>query len=204
MAVPDQAPDSSQDGFLQGSPPRQITPSQPLENFLQQLVAGVAGLEETLVRPRWQPQPPNLPDKALNWAASGITKWHELGYAAVQHMSEGDGHDEMQRQEAFDLLVTFYGPLCATYASNLIDGFNIWQNRSRLKRIGLNYTGHGDVMRVPELIKNEWIDRCDVTLSWTRMIVRDYPVLNLLDAAFTLNTDGVTKYSHGPHSALKS
>ena len=199
--IPAQAPDSSVRGFLQGEPPGQrrgqITPGQPLENYLQQLIAGVAHMEETLVRPRWQPQPPNLPDKTYTWCATGITQHRSLGYAGIVHHGRPrPGHDLLQRHEEFDVLVSFYGPEVEWYAQNLHDGFEIWQNRSLLRYVGMAYVGAGDAMRVPELIKQEWIDRIDKTLTFRRIIVRSYPVLNLLAARFTIKTPGIPEGYH--------
>jgi hypothetical protein len=198
MAIPDQAPNSSVEGYLQGTPPGdrpgQAEPGQPLENFLQQVIAGIAGIEETLVRPRWQAQPPNYPIPKLDtdWAAVGIVRQRMSGYAAIIHYCDnpdGDGHDELQRHEEIQYLVSFYGPHCDWYANNLTDGLNIHQNLSRLKRAGLGLVNNGDITRIPELIKNEWVDRVDKQLSFNRIIVRDYPVLNLLEAPFAIATN---------------
>lgn len=190
MAIPNQAPDSSVAGFLQPTQPEpsyQLGSAQPLEDYLQQFVAGVAGLDSTLVRPRWQPEPPNLPDYGTDWAACGITQRRPIGpYGGQIHYGSGDSlgnRTELQRHEEFDLLVSFYGPDCDAFASNLGDGVQIWQNRSLLRFSGLAFVEAQETLRLPELIKNRWTDRADKTLVLRRIIRRNYPVLDLASAA---------------------
>lgn len=191
MAIPNQAPDSSVAGALQGSPPGQLPaqtpPGQPLENYLQQWVAAVAYMDGTLVRPRWQLEPPNLPDINSDWATLGIIETRPIGPypAVIRHptLNDGDGADEVQRQEEFDLLVSFYGPHAGAYASNLHDGLAIWQNYSALRLAGMAFVEIGVTTRVPELIRQQWVDRADKLLTIRRFIRRFYPVLNLLSAS---------------------
>jgi hypothetical protein len=87
MAVPFQGVDSSTPGILQSttqptSPPSPLD-GDDLEDYIQQFVAGVAGMDGTLVRPRWQPEPSNIPDFDVTWCATGITHKRPIGqYAA--------------------------------------------------------------------------------------------------------------------------
>lgn len=200
MTIPNQSPDSTVAGYLQGSAigalPGQIAPGQPLEDYLQQFVAAIAGLDGTLVRPRWQQEPPNLPDFGVDWAAVGITERRPLGpNTAVIHHGEGQGADEIQRHEEFDLLCSFYGPNCADYATNLHDGLAIWQNRSLLRLSGLAFVEAGIHRVLPELVKNRWLDRADKTLTLRRIIRRNYPVLNLASARAKIATDTDSQYA---------
>lgn len=202
MTIPNQAPDSSVAGFLQPTQPEpdwQISAGS-LDDYLQQMVAGVAGLDGSLVRPRWQPEPPNLPDWATDWCATGITRRRPIGaYSAQLHDCENDtggpGHNELQRHEEFDLMCSFYGPNCDVYASNLHDGLQIWQNYAALRLSGMALVEVQETLRVPELIKQRWWDRCDKTLVLRRIIRRNYPILNVLSAGAEIVTDGPSGYT---------
>ena len=186
MAIPDQAPDSSAPGYLQPREPpypdQQIQPGVPLENFLQQWVAGVAYIEETLVRPRWQLIPPNLPDVGADWCAVGITSTRPVGiYPAMWPWIFPDhGLVQYQRHEEFELLVTFYGPQAEIYSSNLHDGACVWQNYSVLNQVGVKLVEVHESRRIPELVKNQWLNRVDKEITFRRIIRKNYPVLTLL------------------------
>ena len=191
MAIPNQAPDSSVAGFLQGALPPiipgQTPPGQQLEDFLQQWVAGVAYMDGTLVRPRWQTEPPNLPEHNIDWASIGIIETRPIGiYPAVRRHPTGgptgQGEDEVTRHEEFDLLVSFYGPHASEYAANLHSGLGIWQNYSILRLAGMAFVEIGAATNIPELIRMQWVNRVDKTLTIRRYIRRFYPVLNLLSA----------------------
>jgi hypothetical protein len=189
MAIPQQAPDSSVAGFLPGSAPgtlpehpEQIPPGIPLEDYLQQFVAGVAGLDGTMVRPRWQLEPPNLPDVSTDWASLTIGRARPIGYTAIRRHPKGDGKDETVRHEEFDLLLTFYGPNTSLYAGNMYDGLAIWQNYVVLRLAGMALVEVGAMNNSAEFIRQQWVARTDMSITIRRYIRRFYPVLNLLSA----------------------
>jgi hypothetical protein len=209
MTIPNQARDSSQAGYLQPGRTDQFVldtsgaygldhgywtslqlEGPALEDYIQQFVAGVAGLDGTLVRPRYQPEPPNLPDFSVTWCAVGIVRKRPIGvYGATIHDPVNDGHDLVQRHEDIDVLASFYGPQCDYYAANLHSGLMIWQNKSALAAVGMAFVEIGEGTRAPEFIKNQWLDRIDKPLWLRRIIQRVYPVLNILEAAGTVTAD---------------
>jgi hypothetical protein len=197
MTIPSQAPDSSVAGYLQPipSPTPPISPPSPgngddFENYLQQFVAGISGLDGTLVRPRWQPEPPNIPSFDTTWVAVGITRRQPIGpYAAVIHNGAGNGQDLMQRHEDIVLEASFYGPNADQYASNLHSGLMIWQNKASLRLAGLAFTEITESIRVPELIKQQWVDRVDKIIYLRRIIQNVYPVLNILSVGGFVNAE---------------
>jgi hypothetical protein len=210
MTIPSQASDSSQAGYLQPGRTDQFALDHPpgfdagylslpklegpdLDDYLQQLIAGVAGLDGTLVRPRWQPEPPNIPDFGITWASLGIVRRRSLGFVgAVLHDSTGVGHDVMLRHEQLEILVSVYGPRCDEVAGNLHDGLMIEQNRIQLRSLGMGFVEITDGISNPELIKDKWLDRVDKTLFINRCVARDYPVLNILSASAAVITERYT------------
>lgn len=215
MTIPWQAPDSSENGVLQeerGNPPH--TPGwdqgwgvpedeggsgfhrvewlegQGLQEFLQQWTAALLGIDGTLVRPRWQAEPvPNLPPfDTPCWAATGISAQRQIGtYAWVAH---GDGFDEMQRWEELEVLVSLYGPDADEYAGRLHSNLMVWQNTNLLRRVRMAFVDAGEFRWVPELVKEQWLMRVDKTITLRRVIVRDYPVLNLERFQGWIHADG--------------
>jgi hypothetical protein len=163
---------------------------QDLEDYVQQWVAGVSGMDGAMMRQRWQPEPPNIPDWGVDWGAVGVTRHRPIGiWSYVGHCSDGNGYDQMQRHEDLEILVSFYGPNCDEYASNLHNGVMIWQNRSVLRLVGMAFVELDEAIRAPEMIKNRWWDRVDLPLVLRRIIIRNYAVRNLLSASAAVITD---------------
>jgi hypothetical protein len=196
MTIPNQATDSSEAGYLQPTPPLppgQVPTGQPLEDYLQQFIAGVAHMDGTLVRPRWQPEPANLPDWGTDWCSVGLVRVQPIGvYAWVEHHPldhQGDGASEMQRHEEFEVLCSFYGPHASSYADNLQSGLSVWQNWSALKLVGLAYIECKDPVIAPELLRERWWNRYDITVTMRRIVRRTYPVLNILEVFSRVRTE---------------
>lgn len=167
---------------------------QPLEgdalvDFFQAVVVGCTGLDGRNVRPRWQPEPPNLPEADVSWCAIGTTLRRSDSYAVVTHDPNGDGGDALQRQQEIELLCSFYGPGADSYAEILRDGLQIAQNREALQLAKMAVKSTGDALPVPALVKERWRYRVDVLVIFTRQINRTYKVLNLLTAEGELHTD---------------
>ena len=160
------------------------------------LIAGISGLDGDLVRPRWQPEPPNLPTNAdgtsKDWCAFGITDRKADFNAFVQHIGDDDGSDSLARHENLTVLTSFYSTSqdnADLNAELLRDGFQIAQNREELQRAQWGLIETGDLTPVPTLVKDRWLYRTDMPLRFRRLILRTYPVLNLLAAQAVLVTD---------------
>lgn len=210
MAPPYQAKDSSQRGFVAPGPgavfswgdpnlgwgagfwngPEPKT-GDPLEDFLHDVVAGVAGLDGALVRPRWQPEPPDLPNYGINWAAFGVTGFRPVGpWAWVGHDPRENGRAWMRRWEYLDILISFYGPRADYYQERFHSGLMIAQNREALFLNGFGLIEIAEnVLAVPEQIKGRWTRRLDQRAVFSRVVVRSYPILNLVAGQFVVETD---------------
>ena len=66
--------DSSSGGYL--LPASAPAPLEGLDllRFVQQWIVGVSGLPGEQVRPRWQPEPPDIPQAGTCWAAVGFSR----------------------------------------------------------------------------------------------------------------------------------
>lgn len=178
---------SATGGYLQ--PAGTVTPVADLDLDLvvQALVAGVTGLPGDRVRPRWQSTQPRMPEITVDWCAVGVTLTDtERGTAYIDHDGTGDGHDDLVRHEQLEVLVSFYGPGAARNAVLLRDGLQIAQNRAALDAQGMAFVESGPVRTVPELVNEQWLRRCDVSLILRRVVRREYPVLNILSAPVSI------------------
>lgn len=170
-----------------------------LDDFLHDVVAGITGLANDLVRPRWQEEPPNLPPRNVDWCAFGVMRRKADTFAVVQHQAAGQGADRVTRHEELDLLASFYGPNCQAYGARLRDGLAVAQNREALFLAGMGLIAVGDVTRAPELIKAKWLSRADLPFQIRREVRREYPILNLISATGAIiTTAGTITFNANP------
>jgi hypothetical protein len=186
------ANDSSTGGYLTPATSPAPLEGQALNRFLQQVWVGITGLDGTLIRPRWQPEPPAIPAFGTDWMAFGITRRKGDTFTSTIHDPTGNGNDSVYRQEVLDILCTFYGPDADNYASLLREGLFVSQNREVLQLNNFGLVEVGEAIAVPELIKERWTYRVDMKVTLRRSILRTYPVLNILSAEGTVDTDPYT------------
>lgn len=189
---------SSTGGYLQPNPAPAPQPleGQALQDFIQEIVVGITGLDGTMVRPRYQSEPAVIPDAGTAWCAIGVGSRKSDTFPYVAHQSGAtldDGDDYMQRQEQLEIIASFYdlgvNGLADQYASLLRDGLLIAQNLEVLQANGwgLGYTG--DLSPVPVVINTRWQYRVDLVFNLRRQIDRTYPILNIKSAQGTIQAN---------------
>jgi hypothetical protein len=184
---------------------------------LSNLIAGVTGIAGSLVRPRWQPEPPPIPKITENWVAIGATAVDpaDRGTASIIHVGRDyvqdrlargeslpvgsdpasndellyDGRDDLTEHEMITILASVYGPASGGYASLLRSGLMIDQNWELAHSRGMVLMEVGTIRHVPEMIDGRWYDRRDVEIKIRRQVDRSYPVLNILSAQGELRAD---------------
>lgn len=181
--------DSSTGGFLLPNASPAPLEDAALADFLQQLIVGLTGLDGSLVRPRWQPQAPNIPENTTTWASIGVHDRDADTFAYEAHDPTGDGQDFVQRHEELEVLCSFYGPQADNMASLVRDGLSLEQNRTYLKTQGMGLIGCGNARAFPEKINNLWYYRVDMKVDIRRAVTRSYKILNLLSAEGVIVTD---------------
>lgn len=183
---------SATGGYLPPDPSTSPINGQELNRFLQTFVVGVTGLVATLVRPRWQKEPPNLPAVDTDWCAIGVVSRQNDTFSAEMHNpadAGGLGTDTVYRQQVLDVLASFYGPNAENFADILSMGVQVGQNREVLLLAGFGVVEVGDPVSAPELVKNLWLNRIDVHMKLRRAEARTYAVENVLSAVGEVDTD---------------
>lgn len=177
---------SATGGYVQ--PASTATPEEDLalDLIVQAMVAGITGLDGSLVRPRWQPTQPRMPEITVTWCAIGVTLIRPDDNAAIEHDPTGQGADNLVRHEDLEVLATFYGPEAALRAAMLRDGLQIAQNREAINASGIGFVKAGEIRPVPELVNQQWVRRQDLPISLRRIVRRTYPVLNILSAPVSI------------------
>ncbi len=189
---------ASDPAYWSGSVPQD---GQPLENFLQQLVAGITNLPPNLVRPRWQEEPPPIPPHNVDWAAVGVNSADlDNGWPYVNYEPE-DGNVYMQQHESFDMLASCYGPHAEWYSGLIRDGFQIGQNRELMFLAGMGLITVGRGANVSEYINRRWLMRFDRVVRIHRSIRRSYPILTLVAAPGVVRASAEPKLYESPFEA---
>ncbi|MFP5276980.1 MAG: hypothetical protein ACLGPM_07685 [Acidobacteriota bacterium] len=184
------ANDSSTGGFLAPTSTGGDLNDDALQDFLQTIIVGITGLAGNLVRPRWQDEPPNVPDAGTNWAAIGPGERERERFSARKQTANGV---VVIRNRILQILCSFYGPDAETNGELLAMGFEVPQNREALTWqngawSGFNLVGgvEGPVI-APALIKGKWYYKADYTFKIRQQQQYTYPVLTLEQATATLD-----------------
>ena len=163
-----------------------------LDAVFQALVVQLTGLDGTLVRPRWQPNPPKQPEPGTTWCAVGVLMVTPNDGASITHdptYNSGAGADVVSRHESIEVLASFYGPQSQAYTRYLREGIALPQNTEGLAAIAIRWTECGPIRAVPELVNQQWIRRQDMSLRFNRQTLSVYAVPNMAISAVHLFDD---------------
>jgi len=189
-----QANDSTTGGYLLSQQSPAPLEGLQLSRFFQQWISGVSGLASDLVRPAWQPEPPNVPSEGQIWASFTFGDRESDVFPFVGHDPSGEGTDKMQRHERLSINVTFYdlgqSGLADEYAASFRDGVIIAQNRETLQRAGMGLVRSGSLRPIGSLLAGRWQYRVDVEVVVRRQIDRTYAVRSVETMNGLLITDG--------------
>jgi hypothetical protein len=160
-----------------------------LDSILQNILAGIIGLDPTMVRPRWQPETPNVPAYGTNWASIGITYIDADIFDWQGHFPDYEGYNIQYRTEELTVQCSFYGPNCEGYCRRLRESLQVAQNLEPLQQLGIGLISTGRITVVPTLLKERWLRRCDLSVQLRRAIINFVPILNLESASVQVTTD---------------
>lgn len=160
-----------------------------LLDIIQETLVALSGIATDNVRPRFQSEPPNIPDRGTSWLSFGIQSRPSDTNVVIQHdgaAAAGEGQDNFQRQEELMILCSFYddGSTGEAYmrAAMTRDGFTIPQNMEALQADGIYWGYSGELTQLPSLLKTQWLYRVDLSICLRRQVNRAYRILNLLSA----------------------
>lgn len=183
--------DSTTVGYL--TPIDAIPPvdDRPLEDIFGDAISGITGLARNDVRPRVQPQPPNLPDQEHNWCAFSVNLTDQDTFAYQRHLPvlEAGGANQVERDVFMDVLCSFYGANSNQIMGRWREGLSIDQNRDVLGSYQIKLIGLGKPVMVPSLIKDRYARRVDLVTQFVRRVTVTYGIRHLLSANGELRTE---------------
>jgi hypothetical protein len=164
-----------------------------LDAVFQFAVAGITGLDGTMVRPRWQPTLPQQPEPDEDWCAIGVMASIPDAFPYITHFS-GQGitdpsADTFWRHEELDVLASFYGPNAKKLASRLRDGLSVVQNTETLLANQIAFIESSPMRASPDFVNQQWIRKYDLPLRFRRKVQRVYAMPNILSAQVDLFDD---------------
>lgn len=183
--------DSSQFGFVREDSPA-VLEDPVLTDLLQSAVWQITGLTANMVRPRWQDMPPNQPRIDQSWCAIGVVNRTPQDYPYITHQGwaeNGAGNDLIIDWSTFEVLASFYGPDAAANAGRLRRGFYVEQNRYTLAANGIKVREVTQVVSVPDLFNQQYVDHVDVHIYMARELQATFPIRNIASATTEIITD---------------
>ena len=180
--------DSTTSGFIAPNTSPAPIEDQDLDRFLQQYVSAITGVSGDLVRPRWQPDPPNQPGIDVTWIALGVSGRNPETFAAELH-ADDEQSSVTYRLEDLDVLVSFFGPGMGAAYARFRDGLSLAQNREALTLSGFGLIELTPPITAPALLNERWQKRIDTTLRLRRGVAHRYAVLSIGSPNLTITTD---------------
>lgn len=177
---------SSTGGYLTPTSTQGLPGGLTLNQFIQTVLVGISAIPGDLVRPRWQIQPPKQPDLSVDWMAFGIVRHKRDTYAYSD--LDADDNNNLIRQELLEVQCSFYGPNSLDVGSQVLDGFQIQQNLEALRSANMGFKEMSEMVHLPELVNERYIDRYEATLFLVRQIQRVYAILPIVAANGTIHT----------------
>ena len=160
--------------------------SLTLTQFIQTVLCGVSGINGKLCRPKWQQEPPQMPDISVNWLAFGIASSNPSFNAYIA--MNPDNTTQYQRQEQLEVQVSVYGPDALDTVGLITDGLQIPQNLAGLLSANMGMVEVTKALHIPELINERFFNRYELALVLNRQVQRLYPILNFLSATGIIYT----------------
>ncbi len=159
----------------------------PLEDQIQSCVAGIVGrIAPENIKPRWQPNVPNMPMHATNWCSIGVTRSEVSSFSPEEYLVD-DENLNVRHLEKLYVLISFYGAAAQANDARLRAGLQISQNRAAFRAFGLSVLEHTGPTRLPALVKTIWQPRIDSTLVLSRFSDHQFAIGRIKYATFSLD-----------------
>ena len=155
-----------------------------LDVIWQGFVAGVTGLDGTMVRPAWQPVSPKMPSADTDWAAVGVLDETPDAGPALLHRETTDtlGMTYSVRHSQLRIIAAFYGSNAHGHAIALRDGAGILQNQDVIKRHKMGIVEVGQIINTTAMAAQGWLRRVDVHIIARRMVTQQYAIHHITGA----------------------
>lgn len=152
---------------------------------LRQWVSEMTGIGLSLVRRRWSPRPLPIPPQDTDWIAVGIDEIETDGTPYQEGrkglMDDAESGDVIRHEhQVIRAVLTFYGPNAFVTATLFRESALVFQNISELEKAGMKIRSISpSLIRVPDLVGEQWVDRYDLTIRLARKISTTFGVRSI-------------------------
>lgn len=153
-------------------------------HVIHDFIAGVTGIDNTLIRPMYQPNPPTIPPLGTDWIAYNITSRDEIGHS-YQSVSTLDVF-KMQQQKELELTISIYGSNALQNITNFRAAIELSQNWDSLRPYNISFQQCGKAIRSPELYNMRWLDKYTIIISLNQLAITNAPIISLINATPTI------------------
>ena len=172
------AQDSTQKGVLIESASDYKNP----EDIIRLFLSAITGIDKTLVRKRWLKKVGLQPPLSADWIAVGVEGVTTWGTPYSDNQKIPDIQNRISHQ-TLKFRASFYGINSAELSDKAREGLCMVQNNNQLKRYGLTVQSVDDeVLHLPDLQDEQWVDRYDLTFRIGRSVSREYGIRTIVDA----------------------
>jgi len=161
----------------------------PLEDFFHGFFQAITALPGDHVRPRWQPEPGNMPDFNADWLAFGITLYKDDIFAYQGADPGNEEQDIIERDEIITMLISTYGPNATRLVKLISIGVQLAQNRAVLRANQITVVEVQDPVPLPALLKSKWVKRTDLNIRFRRRAGWTYAVRPVASADLGLDNE---------------
>ena len=147
-----------------------------LSHIIHDFIAGLTALDNTLIRPAYQNNPPTAPSFGANWVAYNIKDVVNDGFSE-QRLTGATF--QLIRQSHLNVSVSFYGNDAYTNILQFKNALEITQNYETIRAYGFGFGGSKNIIRVPELHNERWLERYDMIFTLNQNAVFTTAIMSL-------------------------
>lgn len=149
-------------------------------HLMHDFIAGLTGIDNTLVRPMYQPNPPTIPSFNTNWIAYNIVSRDADGH--TYHSLNSSDVFNMQQQKVLDLTISMYGSNALQNITNFRASIELSQNWDTLRSYNISFQQCGKAIRTPELYNMRWLDKYTITITLNQLAITNASIMSIINA----------------------
>lgn len=183
--------DSRYNGYMR---PLDETSTDTTKSVLIDFVSEVTGLPKDHVRWAWTTRPGSPIPYTEDWCAVGLLKvassppYKQGRKGKVEQADSGDAFHITH--QTLTVSFSFYGPNAPELSDLFRDGAQLDQNVQTLTAKGLTFQAvRDDVMRLPDLVGQQWRERYTVEMKIGRVVRRRFGVRTIASADVEIFTE---------------
>jgi hypothetical protein len=143
-------------------------------------IVGLSGLDNTLVRPMYQPNPPTIPDFGTDWIGINI-KTTDMNGSSYQVLNKDDILT-LRRDVTFEISLAIYGTNSFRVSTQIRSGMELTQNTEIFRPYNIAFGTHGKLVRSPELHNQRWLERYNLDFTLNYVAVNNTSILSIISA----------------------